>query len=327
MQSDRIACWYDSDLDVSKYINCLTNAPKKLPFAKQPFAENYQWIVQNEYSKAVEKMQMFIQLHLDPQYYKWLAKAILYVIENDVDIAVTDQFFIDERGIPKTKEDIRSINSFGLAAVLVGVIHYILLNRGRKNMDGADTLQDWCPQEQYIERTLSEKADICIDREIEVVLIRSQLIVDQNAYEDDITDELKEVSNKNAAHDEKLYEFFKSDVQDALFYILRNDPTVEPINFSLRCDLADISKIWNDEVYRFRDRALRDKIINILALIDQYSYYISDEFMIADDNLKFLHRRNQSIEEANKLSEILQPQLTELREKIVVEFRELYNIN
>lgn len=310
---------------VSKYINCLTNAPKTLPFAQQPFVANYQGMVQNEYTKAVEKMQNFIQLHLDPQYYKWLVKAILYVVENDVDIPVTDQFFIDASGIPKTKEEIRSINFFGISDVLVGMMHYILLNRGKNNKDGACTLNNWCPQEQYIERTLCENADICIGREIEVFLTCPQPIAGQEAYEFEMTEEIPEIKKSYSIQDKKLFEQFKADAQDTMLHIIAHDPIYEPIELSFLCDLADLCKIWEYLVYKFRDREIRDYIIMILDLLNQYSYYISDEFLREVDEQKFIFR-NQSIEEGDKLKDILQPQITELREKIAVEFGQIYNI-
>ena len=310
---------------VSKYINCCENVPKKLPFAKQPFSLSYQWMIQNDYTKTIEKMQQFIQLHLDQKYYVWLVKAILNVIEKDVDIADTDQFFIDGNEIPKTKKEIKSINSFCLPAVLVGVMHYILLNRGKNNVDGAATLNKWGKQEQYIERTIGIDADLCIDREIEVFFEYPHHTEDLNAHEYEMTEALPEIKNRYSIQDEEMYECFKSDFQDTLVYIIENDPSTEPIDVSLRCDLADLSKKWNYLVYKFKDSSMRDDITKILDLIDQYSYYISDEFLRDLDEQKLIFR-NQSIEEGNKLRDILQPHIADLREKIAVEFRQIYNI-
>lgn len=63
----------------------------------------------------------------------------------------------------------------------------------------------------------------------------------------------------------------------------------------------------------------------LVVCFNQYSYYMSDELLREIDDQKFIFR-NQSIEEGEKLRDILQPQITELREKIAVEFGKLYNI-
>ena len=112
--------------------------PKALPFAKGLFISSYDNLVKSHYSTAIEKMQIFIQVHVDPNYYTWLVKAILNIIEQDSDIKDFDQFYIFPDGKPKAKADITHMDQFCLPAVLVGVMHYILLYRGNSNTVGLD---------------------------------------------------------------------------------------------------------------------------------------------------------------------------------------------
>ena len=155
---------------VSKYINCKENVTKSLPFTKAAFVSTYDGMVKTQYAKAMEKMKTFILLHLDPNYYEWLMKRILYVIDWDPDIANSDQFFIAGDGMPKTKEEIKTMNDFCLPAVLVGVMHYILLFRSKDNTEGKATLDRWGPQEPHCQREFNRDAILGVDRDIHMTL-------------------------------------------------------------------------------------------------------------------------------------------------------------
>lgn len=177
---------------VSKYINCDENVTKALPFANRLFVSCYDDMVKTQYVKATKKMYEFVLLHLDPNYCRWLVKAILYIIEMDTDIKDSDQFFISPDGMPKTKADIRYMDQFYLPAVLVGVMHYILLYR-RNNKAGADTLKEWGSKEDYCERDYNIDAHICFDREIEAIFGCPQSTEDTSIQK---SETIKEESNK-----------------------------------------------------------------------------------------------------------------------------------
>lgn len=153
---------------VSKYVNCIINAPKRLSFANPAFASSYEEMVKTQYSKAIEQMQKFVQGHVGPNSYKWLLEAVLFVVDKDTTISDSDQFYISPDGTPKSKEEIRNMYQFYLPAVLVGVMNYILLNRGMKNTEGASTLNTWEPQIAHRQRIYNLDSHICFDRKIEV---------------------------------------------------------------------------------------------------------------------------------------------------------------
>ena len=371
---------------VSRYVNCTSNADRKLPFANGAFASSYDDLVKSQYSMAIEKMQKFIQAHLDLGLCKWLVEAILYVIDKDSEIKDTDQFFISPDGVPKSKAEIMHMDQFCLPAVLVGVMHYILMNRGNNNKGGEKTLKQWGTKDvDHMQREYHISSHVRFDRKIEVIFEFPQLPAELPAQESEtiegkptdeeptnqectsgeiydrivlleskIMEHFQCVSNAESVpvqptdgfteptesagtinqlnttpeqdQELKLYEYFKADIKDTLAYMIQHDPSGEPIERSLPCSIADFSVQWNKLLYKFEDGVMRENIIQTMELFDKYGYYLSDEFTRLSEDHDFIIFRNQTVEEGNKLREILQPQMTELRYALRDQYWKLYPI-
>ena len=329
------------DTLVSRYVNCISNADKKLPFIRGEFASSYDDLVKSQYSKAIEKMQAFIQAHLDLGLCKWLVEAILYVIEKDSGIKDTDQFFLSPDGVPRSKTEIMHMDQFCLPAVLVGVMHYILLNRGKNNTGGSETLKQWGTKDkEHMQRKYDISSHILFDRKIEVIFEFPQSPAELSPQKSETIEEkpidtepIEPASTINQVHttpeqdqELKLYEYFKADIKDTLAYMIQHDPSGEPIERSLLCSIADFSVQWNKLLYKFEDGVMRENIIQTMELFDKYGYYLSDEFTRLSEDQDFIIFRNQTVEEGNNLREILQPQMTELRYALRTQYWKLYTI-
>ena len=129
--------------DTSLYRECKSNGSINVPFNDVALCSNYDDAVKNNYSDTLKRMSEFIESHLDLTKKEWFVKALLDIIENDSDIADDELFYIECNGTPKSKGDIREITQFTLPALLVGVMHYILVNRRGTNREGIATLEAW----------------------------------------------------------------------------------------------------------------------------------------------------------------------------------------
>lgn len=129
--------------DTSLYRECKNNGSINVPFNDVALCSNYDDAVKNNYSDTLKRMSEFIESHLDLTKKEWFVKALLDIIENDSDIADDELFYIECNGTPKSKGDIREITQFTLPALLVGVMHYILVNRRGTNREGIATLEAW----------------------------------------------------------------------------------------------------------------------------------------------------------------------------------------
>jgi len=73
---------------------------------------------------------------------EWLIKALLDVIENDIDIKYEDLFYICRNGESVTKSSLNKFSDIEFEPFLLGVLHYIVLHR-KDNTFGRSTFESW----------------------------------------------------------------------------------------------------------------------------------------------------------------------------------------
>lgn len=156
--------------DTSNYRECKNNGSVNVPFNDVALCSSYDNAVKNNYSDTLKRMSEFAQVHLDLSKKEWFIKVLLDIIENDPDIADTDEFYIECDGSPRTKASIRTIAAFSLPAFLVGIMHYILVNRHDKNTLGVATLEAWGQKKPRKPRKYTGSAGESITRNISVSL-------------------------------------------------------------------------------------------------------------------------------------------------------------
>ena len=97
----------------------------------------------------------------------WLVKAILDLIENDESIPGEQKFFIGNGGQGITKSALRQMSDFSLQPLLLGVWHYVVVNRP-DNRSGKDTFDRWCPSRGRAERKYEGNMGSGIERMLNV---------------------------------------------------------------------------------------------------------------------------------------------------------------
>jgi len=124
----------------SEYKSCISASIDALPLDKPDIAAAYDNVVRFKYSDAKEWMTRFVWEYIDPEK-KWLlVSAIIELIRDDSSIPGPQHFYIENSGLPYTKDQIASINAVSLPEFLVGVVHFIITNRQGMNDRGLDTL-------------------------------------------------------------------------------------------------------------------------------------------------------------------------------------------
>ena len=97
----------------------------------------------------------------------WLVKAILDLIENDESIPGEQEFLIGIDGQGITKSAMRQMSDFSLQPLLLGVWHYVVVNR-RDNQSGKVTFDRWCPSRGRAERKYEGNMGSGIERMLNV---------------------------------------------------------------------------------------------------------------------------------------------------------------
>lgn len=139
---------YTFKTNVSEYKTC-KNEGSNLPFLHQQEVSVFDTRVKNDYRAALAAMVAFVYqfLEVGTSTHKeiWLVKALIDLIEKDQSIPETDAFYVCQNGTAMTKAVLCSSADICFQPFLLGVWHFVLVNRQEKNMLGKATYDKWCP--------------------------------------------------------------------------------------------------------------------------------------------------------------------------------------
>ena len=96
-------------------------------------------------SLALKIMSDFVQEIIDEAKYIQLVRCLLDMIENDHTIAPDTPFYILGSTTPIKKSEVSKVNSFAIEPFLLGIWHFIIMNRSSSNENGQTTYQQWYP--------------------------------------------------------------------------------------------------------------------------------------------------------------------------------------
>jgi len=134
-------------VNTSEYKTCKNNG-SNLPFFPHEISA-FDAQVRDDYPVALEHMREFVDSFIDISGSlnrdEWLVKALLDLIDQDKTIPDSDLFYINENGDPVTKAQMREMTSFCLPAFLLGIWHYLVVNRHDQNTNGRTTFERLCP--------------------------------------------------------------------------------------------------------------------------------------------------------------------------------------
>ena len=120
--------------------------------------------VQSGSSKALYMMAKFISECIDvPKRGEQLVRCLLGMIKDDNTIKATDEFYILPGGSPTAKQTIGSMNKIYIEPFLLGVWHFVIMNRAEKNELGAETYKTWYPKRDDYRGTVGSDITMAID--------------------------------------------------------------------------------------------------------------------------------------------------------------------
>lgn len=132
--------------------------------------------VRNEYPVALKAMceftAQFLEVGTSIKKEQRLAKSLLELIETDASIDDSQEFFVCSGGQGVTKATLRHMSDFSLQSLLLGVWHFVVVNR-QDNKSGKTTFDTWCPPRDRAERKYEGKMGEGIAREINVDVLTS----------------------------------------------------------------------------------------------------------------------------------------------------------
>ena len=132
--------------DTSDYRACKEATGDNLPFdeSRTDFS-TFDSLIKNNYDKVLPLMQSFVKRFIrtdEPDRVKKVVRSLLQLIDEDETILQSDLFYMGEMGQPISKTELKKQGCIILEPFLLGIWHFILLNR-QNNSIGRDTFLSW----------------------------------------------------------------------------------------------------------------------------------------------------------------------------------------
>lgn len=203
--------------DTSDYRSCKEWTGSNLPFTeKYTDFSIFDNIVKSEYKKVLPRIRRFTDIFINTDKSESVIKALLSCIDQDETILQEDTFYMGEMGHPITKAELLKIETISLDSFLLGLWHFILMNRPN-NLIGRDTFEDWCDepdgpgkQWKYSSKIGSDYHDISIHRTGDDCIINKS---EETVYEEEILDEDEQSYETDPSDDPELMDYRKYFVQ------------------------------------------------------------------------------------------------------------------
>ena len=159
--------------NVSDYKSCENNGTN-LSFLFNQAVTAFDNRVKTQYLTPLRTMGDFVSRFLDvgtsTAQEVWLVKALLDLINADQSIDDSQEFYIAENGHGITKAALRDMSDFCLQTFLLGVWHFVIVNRP-DNKSGKATYDIWCPSRGRAERKYTGTMGVNVTKPINVMLL------------------------------------------------------------------------------------------------------------------------------------------------------------
>lgn len=157
--------------NTSEFKSCKISRSAYLPFDDSAEVSVFDSRVKTDYHSALAAMSGFVANFIDSgtstKKDERLVKALLELIDVDETIDDTQPFYINENGSTMTKAALRSASDICLQSFLLGIWHFVLVNR-KDNTVGKMTYDLWCPQNRGAERKYTGMLGCNIIRPIKI---------------------------------------------------------------------------------------------------------------------------------------------------------------
>lgn len=132
----------------SKFKSCKDSLVALAGFMDSDSRRMFDDDVRSKHSKACSMMAKFVSECVSDKYEarQQLVRCILGMIKHDEEIQPDDEFCILLGGGSITKREMLGLDRFYIEPFLLGIWHFIIMNRAEKNEQGAETYRSWYPR-------------------------------------------------------------------------------------------------------------------------------------------------------------------------------------
>lgn len=133
------------ETNTSRYKKCEISKSDSLPFDQNALIMEFDRKIKSNYYNKLLLMKKLVDFFLttdkEPKT-KELVYSVLNLIKADESIKSNEPFYVLPNGVSISKRELLTTTEINLYALLLGVWHYILMNR-KDNTIGAETISSW----------------------------------------------------------------------------------------------------------------------------------------------------------------------------------------
>lgn len=203
-----------------------------------------------------------------------LVRSLLGTIKDDRSILEDDVFYITQ-GMAVTKAELIKMDNFTVEYFLLGVWHYIIMNRADKNENGEETYNLWYPSRWEYCGTVGND-------------IKNTIIVDSIPALLSTTEEKNNVlvmpskastSTTNACceTDKVLLQEFRKDYDDLVLKCIGANYAEYIISEPVSKKIKDLYSKWNTKADEFQSLSLKPSIWSLLGHLNELSEILDDD--------------------------------------------------
>lgn len=257
----------------SQYKSCGSSLLPYTQFMDSDLRLDFDMAVTTGNPKIIQMMSAFVTEFIDVKKKGvQLVRSLLGTINDDDGILEGDEFYV-EPGNPVRKKELVGVENFTAEYFLLGVWHYIIMNRADKNEWGSKTYQSWYPSKGRYCGTVGNdiKQNITVDS-----------IPAVTATATDNGDVLLMPSKTPALtaieyseEDKSLLQEFTSDYDELVLKCISAHFAEYVISEPISKEIADLYSKWSTKANEFQILSLKASIWAMLSHLNEFGEILS----------------------------------------------------
>ena len=263
----------------SQYKSCSSSLLKYTQFSDSDLRLNFDRAVKIGDLKILQMMSNFVKDFINvKEKGVQLVRSLLGTIRYDESILDTDEFYI-EPGRMVTKKELISMNSFTVEYFLLGVWHYIIMNRADKNENGEDTYKLWYPSRGKYCGTVGNdiKQEIKVDS-IPTILATSISQGDVMVIPSNATDVTKKLYSDS---DEDLLREFTADYDELILKCIGSNFGEYMISENISKKIETLHSKWVSKADKFKSLSLKPSVWALLNHLKELSELLDENSTVS----------------------------------------------
>ena len=147
----------------SNYKKCKSSCSSFCGFSDSDLRYRFDEDIKKTNSTALIKTVEFVKKYIIPDKYEQLVCCLIGLILEDISIDDNEEFYIIDTNVSVKKKELLNLDTIFIEQFILGVWHYIIMNRYDDNEKGEETYNAWYPRRYDYRGTVGSSVSRHID--------------------------------------------------------------------------------------------------------------------------------------------------------------------